>query len=101
MAAANANAPLVAVSVATGGQRWPKSGTTSAIYGIHCWLWHRFRAEKPRQAVCHKCGVFGTGWGVPVPADLAAAIIQGYDNYWSVRVKAMGDPTLADNPQTV
>jgi hypothetical protein len=27
-----------------------------------------------------------------VPAELAAAIIQGYDNYWSVRVRAMGDP---------
>jgi hypothetical protein len=28
-----------------------------------------------------------------VPSDLAAAIIQGYDNYWSVRVRAMGDPS--------
>jgi hypothetical protein len=27
-----------------------------------------------------------------VPADLAAQIIQGYDNYWSVRVQASGDP---------
>src|SRR6516162_9298987 len=27
-----------------------------------------------------------------VPAELAAAIIQGYDNYWSVRVQASGDP---------
>jgi hypothetical protein len=27
-----------------------------------------------------------------VPADLAAAIVQGYDNYWSVRVQASGDP---------
>jgi hypothetical protein len=27
-----------------------------------------------------------------LPSDLAAAIIQGYDNYWSVRVRAMGDP---------
>jgi hypothetical protein len=28
-----------------------------------------------------------------VPAELAAAIIQGYDNYWSVRVRAMADPS--------
>jgi hypothetical protein len=27
-----------------------------------------------------------------VPPELAAAIIQGYNNYWSVRVRAMGDP---------
>jgi hypothetical protein len=27
-----------------------------------------------------------------VSPELAAAIIQGYDNYWSVRVRAMGDP---------
>jgi hypothetical protein len=27
-----------------------------------------------------------------VSTELAAAIIQGYDNYWSVRVRAMGDP---------
>jgi hypothetical protein len=30
---------------------------------------------------------------VAVPAELAAAIIQGYDNYWSVRVRAMADPS--------
>jgi hypothetical protein len=29
---------------------------------------------------------------VAVPAALAAQIIQGYDNYWSVRVQASGDP---------
>ena len=28
-----------------------------------------------------------------VPAELASAILQGYDNYWSVRVRAMGDPS--------
>jgi hypothetical protein len=28
-----------------------------------------------------------------VAPELAAAIIKGYDNYWSVRVRAMGDPT--------
>lgn len=28
-----------------------------------------------------------------IPPELAAAIIQGYDNYWSVRVRAMGDPS--------
>ena len=27
-----------------------------------------------------------------VPAELAAQIIQGYENYWSVRVQASGDP---------
>ncbi|HEY1296991.1 MAG TPA: hypothetical protein VGJ60_28275 [Chloroflexota bacterium] len=27
-----------------------------------------------------------------MPAELAAQIIQGYDNYWSVRVQASGDP---------
>lgn len=27
-----------------------------------------------------------------VPADLAAAIVQGYSNYWTVRVSAMRDP---------
>ena len=27
-----------------------------------------------------------------VSPELAAAIIQGYDNYWSVRVRAIGDP---------
>ena len=27
-----------------------------------------------------------------VPPELAAAIINGYDKYWSVRVQAMGDP---------
>src|SRR5207253_2666435 len=28
-----------------------------------------------------------------VPSDLAAAIVQGYSNYWSVRVSAMRDPS--------
>jgi hypothetical protein len=42
--------------------------------------------------------VVATDQGVPTPVqasvspELAAAIIQGYDNYWSVRVRAMGDP---------
>ena len=27
-----------------------------------------------------------------VPPELAAAIIQGYDDYWSIRVRALGDP---------
>lgn len=31
-----------------------------------------------------------------VSPELAAAILQGYDNYWSVRVRAMGDPTNAN-----
>jgi hypothetical protein len=30
---------------------------------------------------------------VAVSPELAAAIIQGYDNYWSVRVRAMGNPS--------
>ena len=30
-----------------------------------------------------------------VAPELAAAIIQGYDNYWSVRVRASGDPNDA------
>jgi hypothetical protein len=30
-----------------------------------------------------------------VSPELAAAIIQGYDNYWSVRVRASGDPNDA------
>jgi hypothetical protein len=30
-----------------------------------------------------------------VPADLAAAIVQGYSNYWSVRVRAERDPSDA------
>jgi hypothetical protein len=28
-----------------------------------------------------------------VPPELAAAIMQGYNNYWSVRVRASGDPS--------
>jgi hypothetical protein len=28
-----------------------------------------------------------------VSPELAAAILQGYNNYWSVRVRAMGDPS--------
>jgi hypothetical protein len=42
--------------------------------------------------------VVATDQGVPTPVqasvspELAAAIIQGYDNYWSVRVRASGDP---------
>jgi hypothetical protein len=30
---------------------------------------------------------------VNLPADLASAILQGYTNYWTVRVNAMRDPT--------
>jgi len=28
-----------------------------------------------------------------VSSELATAILQGYDSYWSVRVRAMGDPS--------
>jgi hypothetical protein len=30
---------------------------------------------------------------VALPVDLAAAIVQGYSNYWTVRIAAMRDPT--------
>jgi hypothetical protein len=30
---------------------------------------------------------------INLPADLANAILQGYTNYWTVRVNAMRDPT--------
>src|SRR6266851_3204945 len=31
-----------------------------------------------------------------LPADLAAAIVQGYSNYWTVRVNALRDPDPAN-----
>src|SRR5579864_7608573 len=37
-------------------------------------------------------GVEPTPVQASMPPELAAAILQGYDNYWSVRVRAMGDP---------
>ena len=56
---------------------------------------------QPTLAAASGAALSPTGQAEPTPVqaavspELAAAIINGYDNYWSVRVRAMGDPTSA------
>jgi hypothetical protein len=46
----------------------------------------------PTEAVIPTAEAQPTPVQAAVPPELAAAIINGYDKYWSVRVQAMGDP---------
>jgi len=82
-------AAQTAVPVAT-AQAPSVPGAAAAATGV---------VAQPTLAAASGAAVSPTGQAEPTPVqaavspELAAAIINGYDNYWSVRVRAMGDPT--------
>jgi len=75
--------PAPTPATAAGPQTVPTPGATSTT-----------AATEPTTAVVGAT-VEPTPIEAAVAPDLAAAIIQGYDNYWSVRVQASGDPNNA------
>ena len=95
--AALASAPTVATAAQTAvpvatAQAPSAPGAAAAATGV---------VAQPTLAAASGAAVSPTGQAEPTPVqaavspELAAAIINGYDNYWSVRVRAMGDPTSA------
>jgi hypothetical protein len=82
-------AAQTAVPVAT-AQAPSAPGAAAAATGV---------VSQPTLPAASGAAVSPTAQAEPTPVqaavspELAAAIINGYDNYWSVRVRAMGDPT--------